>query len=83
MVISRQWKNLNSLRPIFVAFSGASGSEFVEEGTWTLVRTRCTSFREALPDLNFWGAADLIAEGEYVVGRWKGGGTHAGPASAQ
>src|SRR5882757_1025493 len=36
-------------------------------------------FREAFPDLNFWGAADLIAEGEYVVGRWEGGGTHIGP----
>src|ERR1700748_828253 len=24
-------------------------------------------FREAFPDLNFWGTADLIAEGEYVV----------------
>jgi predicted ester cyclase len=39
-------------------------------------------FREAFPDLNFWGAADLIAEGDYVVGRWEGGGTHTGPAFA-
>jgi predicted ester cyclase len=39
-----------------------------------------TDFREAFPDLNFWGAADLIAEGDYVVGRWEGGGTHTGPA---
>jgi predicted ester cyclase len=37
-------------------------------------------FREAFPDLGFEGAADLIAEGDYVVGRWKGGGTHTGPA---
>jgi O-6-methylguanine DNA methyltransferase len=37
-------------------------------------------FRGAFPDLNFWGAADLIAEGDYVVGRWEGGGTHTGPA---
>jgi predicted ester cyclase len=37
-------------------------------------------FRKAFPDLNFTGAADLIAEGDYVVGRWKGGGTHTGPA---
>lgn len=37
-------------------------------------------FREAFPDLEFGGAADLIAEGDYVVGRWKGGGTHTGPA---
>jgi predicted ester cyclase len=37
-------------------------------------------FRKAFPDLGFSGAAELIAEGEYVVGRWKGGGTHTGPA---
>jgi predicted ester cyclase len=37
-------------------------------------------FREAFPDLGFAGAADLIAEGDYVVGRWEGGGTHTGPA---
>ena len=37
-------------------------------------------FRKAFPDLNFWGTADLIAEGDYVVGRWEGGGTHTGPA---
>ena len=36
--------------------------------------------RQAFPDLNFWGVADLIAEGDYVVGRWEGGGTHTGPA---
>src|SRR5712664_1737638 len=34
----------------------------------------------AFPDLNFWGTADLIAEGDYVVGQWEGGGTHTGPA---
>ena len=39
-----------------------------------------SGFREAFPDLNFWGAADLIAEGDYVVGRWEGGGTHTGSA---
>jgi predicted ester cyclase len=37
-------------------------------------------FRASFPDLNFWGAADLIAEGDHVVGRWEGGGTHTGPA---
>jgi predicted ester cyclase len=39
-----------------------------------------TEFREAFPDLNFQGVGDLIAEGNYVVGRWEGGGTHTGPA---
>lgn len=39
-------------------------------------------FRAAFPDLAFWGTADLIAEGDYVVGRWEGGGTHTGPAFA-
>ena len=43
-------------------------------------RNFMVGFREAFPDLNFWGAADLIAEGDYVVGRWEGGGTHTGPA---
>jgi predicted ester cyclase len=37
-------------------------------------------FRAAFPDLNFWGTADLIAEGDYVVGQWEGGGTHTGEA---
>ena len=44
------------------------------------IKAFMTEFREAFPDLNFWGTADLIAEGEYVVGRWEGGGTHTGPA---
>ncbi len=39
-----------------------------------------TGFRRAFPDLKFWGTADLIAEGDQVVGRWEGGGTHTGPA---
>ena len=43
------------------------------------IKAFMTGFREAFPDLNFWGAADLIAEGDYVVGRWEGG-THTGPA---
>ena len=37
------------------------------------VRNFMMEFRAAFPDLNFWGAADLIAEGDYVVGRWEGG----------
>ncbi|AUH39127.1 ester cyclase [Streptomyces sp. CMB-StM0423] len=43
------------------------------------VRAFATNFRAAFPDLNFWGTADLIAEGDYVVGQWEGGGTHTGP----
>jgi predicted ester cyclase len=46
------------------------------------IKSFMTDFRKAFPDLNFWGAADLIAEGDYVVGRWEGGGTHTGPAFA-
>jgi predicted ester cyclase len=37
-------------------------------------------FRAAFPDLAFRGTAELIAEGDYVVGQWEGGGTHTGPA---
>src|SRR4029077_18399666 len=44
------------------------------------IKAFMTDFRKAFPDLNFWGAADLIAEGDYVVARWEGGGTHTGPA---
>lgn len=44
------------------------------------IKAFMSAFREAFPDLNFWGTADLIAEGDYVVGRWEGGGTHSGPA---
>jgi predicted ester cyclase len=43
------------------------------------VKEFMTEFRRAFPDLKFWGVADLIAEGDYVVGRWEGGGTHTGP----
>ncbi|MCP3722542.1 ester cyclase [Paraburkholderia sp. CNPSo 3272] len=44
------------------------------------IKAFMTGFRAAFPNLSFWGAADLIAEGEYVVGQWEGGGTHSGPA---
>jgi predicted ester cyclase len=44
------------------------------------IRAYMTGFRAAFPDLNFWATADLIAEGDYVVGQWEGGGTHTGPA---
>ena len=33
------------------------------------VKAFMTAFREAFPNLSFAGAADLIAEGDYVVGR--------------
>ena len=45
------------------------------------VRKFAGKFRAAFPDLNFWGTADLIAEGDYVVGQWEGGGTHTGAGS--
>jgi predicted ester cyclase len=44
------------------------------------IKAFMSDFRAAFPDLNFWGAAELIAEGDYVVGRWEGGGTHTGRA---
>jgi predicted ester cyclase len=44
------------------------------------IRAFMNGFRAAFPDLGFAGAGDLIAEGDYVVGRWIGGGTHTGPA---
>lgn len=44
------------------------------------IKAFMTDFRAAFPDLNFWGTAELIAEGDYVVGQWEGGGTHTGAA---
>jgi predicted ester cyclase len=44
------------------------------------IKAFMTGFRTAFPNLSFAGAADLIAEGDYVVGRWEGGGTHTGLA---
>jgi predicted ester cyclase len=44
------------------------------------IKAFMTDFRAAFPDLKFWGTADLIAEDDYVVGQWEGGGTHTGPA---
>jgi predicted ester cyclase len=44
------------------------------------IKAFMTGFRKAFPDLKFWGTADLIAEGDYVVGQWEGGGTHTGPS---
>lgn len=46
------------------------------------IKAFMTDFRAAFRDLSFWGTADLIAEGDYVVGQWEGGGTHTGPAFA-
>ncbi len=44
------------------------------------IKAFMTNFRAAFPDLKFWGVANLIAEGDYVVGQWEGGGTHTGAA---
>lgn len=41
-----------------------------------------TKFRAAFPDLNFDGAYPMLADGEYVIARWVGGGTHTGEAFA-
>jgi predicted ester cyclase len=44
------------------------------------IKAFMTDFRAAFPDLKFWGTAELIAEGDTVVGQWEGGGVHTGPA---
>src|SRR6476646_8414382 len=36
------------------------------------IKAFMTDFRAAFPDLSFWGTVDLIAEGDYVVGQWRG-----------
>ena len=42
------------------------------------IKAFMTGFRGAFPNLTFWGTADLIAEGDFVVGQWEGGGIHTG-----
>ena len=44
------------------------------------VKMFMTKFREAFPDLRVSPATAPVAEGDYVVGRWVGSGTHTGPA---
>jgi hypothetical protein len=44
------------------------------------VKAFITGIREAFPDLTIAGVADFSAEGDYVIGRWTGEGTHTGPA---
>ncbi len=44
------------------------------------VREFAAKFRAAFPDLAFGATAELIAEGDYVVGQWIGGGTQTGDA---
>jgi len=44
------------------------------------VKAFMTELRQAFPDLSVTGAADFVCEGDHVVGRWEGRGTHTGPA---
>jgi predicted ester cyclase len=44
------------------------------------VKMFMTTFREAFPDVRVSPATRLVVEGDYVVGRWVGTGTHTGPA---
>ena len=44
------------------------------------VKTFMNRFREAFPDVRVSPATELVAEGDTVVGRWVGSGTHTGPA---
>jgi predicted ester cyclase len=46
----------------------------------TDIKAFMTAFRASFPDLSFTGTAELIADGDQVVGRWIGGGTHTGAA---
>ena len=39
-----------------------------------------STFRKSLPNLKFWATDDLLEDGQYVIARWEGGGTHTGPA---
>lgn len=42
------------------------------------IRQFMQGFRQAYPNLAFWQVGELIAEGDYVIGRFDGMGTHTG-----
>ena len=44
------------------------------------VKRFMAGLRDAFHDFEFHNTADLVAEGDYVIGRLEGGGTHAGSA---
>jgi predicted ester cyclase len=44
------------------------------------VKTFMTRLRAAFPDLTVTDASDFVCDGDCVVGRWVGAGTHTGPA---
>src|ERR1700751_3072738 len=75
---------LRSLLSNFACEIAKQGSEcFESDGPLVSIqdiKAFMTGFRATFPDLNFWGTAELIAEDDYVVGRWENGGTHTGPA---
>lgn len=47
------------------------------------VKRALAHFVHAFPDLSFRVLGDLIAEDDYVVGSWEGGGTHTGSAFSE
>jgi hypothetical protein len=47
---------------------------------WDSVRAFTARFRAAFPEWGLARTADLIAEGDYVAGQWKDGGTRPGEA---
>jgi steroid delta-isomerase-like uncharacterized protein len=51
----------------------------IKRGRASLTRFM-TDYRAAFPDLAFQMVGQLVAEGNAVVARWEGGGTHTGPA---
>src|SRR5262249_37040103 len=71
--ISASW--MNSLRPTCCCSIPCTSRAARDD-----IKEFMTDFRRAFTDLNFWGTADLIAEGDYVVGQWEGGSAHTGPA---
>jgi len=43
------------------------------------IKNMLDRLRDAFPNLKFCVVDNIIAEGDYVFGRWTGGGTHTGP----
>lgn len=63
----------------------ASDAELIYPGRETLcshqsIQQFMLAFRRAYPNLQFWQVGELIAEGDYIIGRWDGMATHTGSA---
>jgi predicted ester cyclase len=84
-IVTRWWSEFwGELNPAIVDELGAADLLFHyplvgEARGREAVKARLVGFRERFSDGRFELTDELIAEGDRVVARWEGGGTHTGP----